>query len=146
MPTVAHDLRILPPYAETADVLSTRAVNIIRNDARNALHSRDPLLVCTTDIRIVRDGTQNYINLRVKPQFSNVLYCERGASCTHCFIASDKHEPWVVGVILDEKMQVRVTIPTAQQVAGFERAIVSFLHRFGLQNFRSNLTIGHSQL
>lgn len=139
MSSVNAQLQILAPYDKTYVPLNARDANVIRRDAKHLLQVRDPLLPCTTDIRIVRDGLYNYINLRVKPQFANVLACTRGDKCAYCFVASDKHEPWVVAVILDELTQARVVIPTLEQLNGLEQAICAFLAKYGLANIDNAL-------
>lgn len=125
---VCDDFSLTQNVAETEHPLRHDIMHNILQEARAKMTELDWLFLWTTDCRIARQEAKNYITFRVKPQYTSLLYQERRQEDAIFFLASDKHEPWVVIVILDKTG--RVLMPSKEQLEWIQLCISRFLHTY----------------
>lgn len=87
----------------TAEPLSIFHQEQILRDCHMILRSRYGILCHVTDVSIVRQHHNNFINIRIKRDYVNTVFIsvDWQRNISYCFIASDKLEPVIVVVAID---------------------------------------------
>ena len=90
MSLIQPDLKLVSSLQSTDAPSSDSEVSQIHQEVIASLKQRSPLLANTVEVRVARHGKENYVNLRVRRQFSNMLYHMSDNDSLYCFVASDK--------------------------------------------------------
>ena len=83
--------------------------------------------------KIVRNNTNNYINLRIRPEYQNIIYHKEVEGVLFCFMLSEKLECCAVCVAIDS-VYGRLLSLTHKQAEDLETTVNEFIAHFNLQN------------
>lgn len=154
MSLIQNDLQLATHIQQTDAPLSEQASQLIYQQAMAVLREKDPLLANTVELRVARQGRNNYINLRIRRQFSNMLYHVKVNDLAYCFFASDKLDSTVIVIVLSVKTTSDPRLRTVQSVDDLSSAVSSFLaamdlspsgYSYTAENERKDPTLSHSR-
>lgn len=147
MSLVEADLQLVEHLQNTDSPISDDVAMTIRQDALSQLRIKSPLLACSVELRIARQGTQNYINMRVRRQFSTMLHHVCHKDVAYCFMASDKFDATVILIVLSMRpcQDPRLVRLNQHQVAFLNKCVDSFLTKFKLTALGYTYTVEHER-
>lgn len=130
MSLITPDLKLATHLQSTDASLSEACVSQIHGEVITTLKQRSPLLANTVEVRVARHGKQNYINLRVRRQFSNMLFHFSQNNLMYCFLASDKMDSTVILVVLLETASNDPRLRKLADLAPLQTAVHEFLNYY----------------
>lgn len=105
----------------------------IRKEAVDKLTKIDPIAKHIYDVKIVTNPRKNFINIRVKAEYSTLLFHSFYNGIYYCFFLSDKLEPFVIVTALDP-VDGRLVKLNAYQVTDMDKAVTDFRTKYGIAN------------
>lgn len=154
MSLIENDLQLAAHIQRTDEPLNEQTTQLIYHQTMAVLREKNPLLANTVELRVARQGQNNYINLRIRRQFSNMLYHVMKKDLAYCFFASDKLDSTVIVIVLSVKTTSDPRLRCVQSVDDLSAAVSSFLEKMQLQptgysytteNERKDPTLSHSR-
>eukprot|EP01147_Barroeca_monosierra_P005837 gene5837-9040_t len=131
-PAVLPDLKLPSHLKNTPEDLTRQEKEQIRTDALNQLACIDPILPHILDVKVVRNQRRNFINLRVRRDYSTLIFHSPAESgVTWCFFISDKLEPFITITALSQD-EGKLSKLSSAQVVELEEALQQFKKRFGI--------------
>lgn len=120
-------LTITPKLGFTSNPLSFHEYHQILRDCRHVMHHRYGIMCHVTDISIVRQRRNNYVNVRIKRDYINTIFIwtDSSNSISFCFIASDKLEPVIIIVAINHATGRIMQFPS-HLISSLETALNAF--------------------
>ena len=115
----------------THDPLRESVCRKIFDAARQCMMYRDKCLGHMTEFKIVRENKVNYLNVRLRREYTNVIFTYPKGGLLFVFMPSDKFEPVVVVIALHCDMG-RLNNLTREDVQSLNEAIVTFKQKFDI--------------
>lgn len=156
MSLVLSNLSLAPALQRTARPLEEDTVQRIRDEILTILKAKSALLANTVELRIARQGTQNFVNMRVRRQYQSMLFHKIVGDTAYCFMASDKFDATVVLVALsttsrDDPRLLQIPALHLPQIAGIVDEFSAFVRKrplgftYTTDADRRNRTLSHSR-
>lgn len=103
---VDETLTIVPELSYTRYPLTMNQSHQVLSDCRKLMKSKYGIMYHVTDIFVVRQNRNNYVNVRIKRDYVNTVYIStsNSLSASFCFIASDKLESVIILVVIDHNV------------------------------------------
>jgi hypothetical protein len=92
---VTSAVELIESLRQTPNQLGRSEEEQIKRETLKRLGDLDPILQHIMDVKLVRNERRNFINVRIKADYTTLLFqhCEHGVF--NCFFLSDKLEPFV---------------------------------------------------
>lgn len=156
MSLVLSNLQLIPELQDTPREINEDTTRRIREETVQLLRQRNTLLASTVEVRVARQATKNFINLRVRRQFQSMLTHVQNGEIVYCFMASDKFDSTVVLIALSTVSQAdpRCLQLPRSHIPKLKDIVQSFLDKFRVQPHgftytvereRKDRTLSHSR-
>ena len=92
---VTPAVELIESLRQTQAQLGRSEEDQIKRETLQRLGNLDPILQHIMEVKLVRNERRNFINIRVKSDYTTLLYQHSEHGVFNCFFLSDKLEPFV---------------------------------------------------
>jgi hypothetical protein len=92
---VTSAVELIESLRQTPNQLGRSEEDQIKRETLKRLGDLDPILQHIMDVKLVRNERRNFINVRIKADYTTLLFQHSEHGVFNCFFLSDKLEPFV---------------------------------------------------
>ncbi len=92
---VTSAVELIESLRQTPTQLGRNEEDQIKRETLKRLGDLDPILQHIMDVKLVRNERRNFINVRIKADYTTLLFQHSEHGVFNCFFLSDKLEPFV---------------------------------------------------
>mmetsp|Transcript_45404 Transcript_45404/g.120792 ORF Transcript_45404/g.120792 Transcript_45404/m.120792 type:complete len:246 (+) Transcript_45404:60-797(+) len=128
---VTEAVELVPSLRQTPNQLDRAAEEQIKREALQVLGALDPILQHIMDIKLVRNERRNLINVRIKSDYTTLLFQHQEQGVHNCFFLSDKLEPFITITVV-HPARGKLNRLTSLQLDGLNSAVRRFKDKYGI--------------